>query len=386
MVAMRESRRTPVRRAAASVSVAFALSLSFIFSSPALGSRPIAVKQGTAPVQAGTYRVQAGDTIGGIAARAGLSTNAVVEANNLVSPYVIWEGQTLTIPNWSKKTSRANRSFSSEKTLDAGVYVVRPGDTVIGIAGRAGVSVRSFIQANGLGDDGVIRVGQKLVIPGSGGSPSQSNRSVSANTGEYTVQSGDTLWDVARRHQISVSSLKSLNGLLQDVIFPGQALKVSGVRNASAAETSGSQAGRQEQREMPRSSSVSRGDVENSLEAWADHYGLAGDLVKGLAWVESGHRQDVISKAGALGVMQLMPSTAQWLEDYVVRESVDPLQYDENVRGGTAYLDWLLGKTGGDERLAVGSYFQGLGATRKHGLYRVSEHYVRTVQAARRLF
>ena len=77
--------------------------------------------------------------------------------------------------------------------------------------------------------------------------------------------------------------------------------------------------------------------------------------------VESSGRADAESHAGAQGLMQLIPATAA---RFGVADSFDPAQ---NIKGGVAYLDWLLGEFGGDPILAIAAYNAGEGAVRRHG-------------------
>jgi len=77
--------------------------------------------------------------------------------------------------------------------------------------------------------------------------------------------------------------------------------------------------------------------------------------------VESGGRTRVVSHAGAQGLMQLIPATA---ERFGVSDAFDPAQ---NIRGGVRYLDWLLGEFGGDVVLALAGYNAGEGAVRRNG-------------------
>ncbi|GAB4294036.1 MAG: lytic transglycosylase domain-containing protein [Roseovarius sp.] len=77
--------------------------------------------------------------------------------------------------------------------------------------------------------------------------------------------------------------------------------------------------------------------------------------------VESGGRADAVSPRGAQGLMQLMPDTAA---RFAVADSLSP---EENIRGGVAYLDWLLGEFDGDAVLALAGYHAGAGAVRAHG-------------------
>lgn len=76
--------------------------------------------------------------------------------------------------------------------------------------------------------------------------------------------------------------------------------------------------------------------------------------------VESAGRVDAESHAGAQGLMQLIPATA---ERFGVTDSLDPAQ---NVKGGVTYLDWLLNEFNGDPVLALAGYNAGEGAVTKH--------------------
>ncbi len=95
--------------------------------------------------------------------------------------------------------------------------------------------------------------------------------------------------------------------------------------------------------------------------------------------VESGGRTDILSRAGAQGLMQLMPATA---ERFGV---MDRTVASENIRGGVTYLDWLMGRFGGDPLLALAGYNAGEGAVDKHGgvpPYAETRGYVPKVLAA----
>jgi hypothetical protein len=83
-------------------------------------------------------------------------------------------------------------------------------------------------------------------------------------------------------------------------------------------------------------------------------------LVLAVIAVESAGQSDAVSHAGAAGLMQLMPATA---ERFGV---TDRLVAAENIRGGVAYLDWLLGEFGGDPILALAGYNAGEGAVREN--------------------
>lgn len=77
--------------------------------------------------------------------------------------------------------------------------------------------------------------------------------------------------------------------------------------------------------------------------------------------VESAGRTDVVSSAGAEGLMQLMPATA---DRFQVTDAFDP---QDNIQGGTRYLDWLLDSFANDPVLALAAYNAGEGAVTAHG-------------------
>ncbi len=98
--------------------------------------------------------------------------------------------------------------------------------------------------------------------------------------------------------------------------------------------------------------------------------------------VESSGQADAVSHAGAEGLMQLMPDTA---DRFGVADSLKP---EQNIAGGVKYLDWLLEEFGGDPILALAGYNAGEGAVRKFGgvpPYAETRDYVPKVLAAYRM-
>lgn len=107
--------------------------------------------------------------------------------------------------------------------------------------------------------------------------------------------------------------------------------------------------------------------------------GVSPALALAVITVESAGRADAVSRAGAKGLMQLIPATA---ERFGVSDSFDAA---ENIRGGIAYLDWLLDHFDGDLLLALAGYNAGEGAVRRAGgvpPYAETRDYVPRVLAA----
>lgn len=105
-------------------------------------------------------------------------------------------------------------------------------------------------------------------------------------------------------------------------------------------------------------------------------------LVVAVIAVESGGRADAVSRAGAAGLMQLMPATAA---RFGVADRFDAAQ---SIRGGVAYLDWLMEEFRGDPVLVLAAYNAGEGAVRAHSgvpPFAETRDYVPKVLAAFRL-
>ena len=91
----------------------------------------------------------------------------------------------------------------------------------------------------------------------------------------------------------------------------------------------------------------------------ADAAALSPDLVEAVAWRESRGRPHLVSRAGAIGEMQLMPGTARSL-------GVDPRDTRQNYRGGAAYLSAMMRRYGGDLEKALAAYNAGPGAVDRY--------------------
>lgn len=117
------------------------------------------------------YVVRRGDSLGAIAARFGVSVSAIVRANGIRNPNLIYAGQRLTIPGRGAATAAGTTSAPAT----GGVYVVRRGDSLGAIAARYGTSVAALARANRIANPSIIYVGQRLVIPGRGAAASSSS-------------------------------------------------------------------------------------------------------------------------------------------------------------------------------------------------------------------
>lgn len=111
------------------------------------------------------------------------------------------------------------------------------------------------------------------------------------------------------------------------------------------------------------SASLTSADLNEMLSAAGREHNVDEDLLASVVKAESGGNAHAVSRAGAQGLMQLMPHTAAALG---VEDSFQP---DQNVRGGSAYLDALLTRYGNNMALALAAYNAGPQAVdRYHGI------------------
>ena len=122
---------------------------------------------------------------------------------------------------------------------------------------------------------------------------------------------------------------------------------------------------------------VRRTRYQPIIESAARRHGLLPELLHAVIRTESAYKPNALSHAGACGLMQLMPGTA---ERFRVTEIWDPAQ---NIEGGAAYLRFLLDLFDNDIRLALAGYNAGEGAVQRYGNqippYPETQNYVRKV-------
>jgi hypothetical protein len=183
----------------------------------------------------------------------------------------------------------------------------------------------------------------------------------------HVVRRGESFFSIAARYHVSPWQLARRNRIsLTRVIVPDQRLLLPAGARVSSPSVTGPPA--------------SREAIRVEIDRWARFYGVDPKLARALAWMESGFQQDVVSSAGALGVMQLLPETWEFV-DTVLLGVRTPRTYEGNVRAGVRYLRWQLDEFGGNVRLALAGWYQGARAVRQRGLYRETKEFVRIVRA-----
>ncbi|BDR58524.1 LysM peptidoglycan-binding domain-containing protein [Xylocopilactobacillus apicola] len=169
-------------------------------------------------VQDNTYTVQQGDTLYGVAKKYNISLTELLNLNNLKIDTMLFAGQKLIVKQVSTPATVSENSDTD--------YLVQQGDTLYGIAKKFNISLTELLKLNNLTESSVISQGQKLTIKASQ-TPAK-NKDVSENKETvYTVQQGDTLYGIAKKHNIGLIELLNLNNLKVDtMLFAGQKLIV----------------------------------------------------------------------------------------------------------------------------------------------------------------
>ena len=118
-------------------------------------------------------------------------------------------------------------------------YTVKNGDTLYQIAANHNLTVGELKNVNSLSSN-LIYPNQTLKVSTSesASSDKKAEQDVKSSTSSYKVKSGDTLYRIAVNHGISVGQLKSWNNLSSNTIYPGQSLKVTGKGSTSATSAS----------------------------------------------------------------------------------------------------------------------------------------------------
>jgi LysM repeat protein len=320
------------------------------------------------------YTVRWGDTLTGIARAHHVGLLRLARRNGIPVYGVLRAGRVLVIPG----RSGAHRPGHHLRT---GIYVVRFGDTLTGIAHRHGMTLGALARLNHRRPYAILVIGTRLHVPVAAGSRrrhrhhrrhhahhhrSHHRRAARPHwRGRYRVQPGDTLSGLAIRFGTTVGRLARANRMHVDgLLLSGSVLRfpLHGRHHRGR---------------------ISRRGVLGLLDAWAAHYGVDRHLVRAIAWQESGFRPGLTSRTGAWGVMQVMPGTWLFTEQMLIGHNV-PRTTSGGIRVGVAYLHSLLDEFGGRTRLAVASYYQGARSVRLFGMFPFTRIYVANVMSLRR--
>lgn len=336
---------------------------------------------------AASHLVVSGETLSGIAASNGLSTQALAAANGLASDAFVIQGTSITVPAAGAPTA-SGAAVPTPAPL--GGYRVRLGDSLSAIAAEHGVSVAQLAALNGLSSQDTLIAGTSLKLPGGGAGAGATSTAATSGTpssgatgGGHHVVPGDTLTGIAAANGITPAALAAANGLSPDAfVIAGTKLTIPAAAPASSVPATAAA-------NVPSSGAAtgSPGRLNASqIGSIAAANGAPASLASAIAWQESGFNNAMVSVADARGIMQVMPSTWQYVQNELGAGPLDPSSPADNVRAGSVLLSRLLRDTGGDTATAVAAYYQGLGSVRRIGMLPETRQYVANVLALRSRF
>lgn len=318
---------------------------------------------------------------------------------------------------------------------NASGYVVRRGDTLAAIARRFHVSVATLARANSIGNVNLIQAGRVLLIP-----PATRTFHYRRRIFYYHVRWGDSLLGLAGRFHLYVATIRSLNPMLGAYPLAGQWLKLCGpcwTRTVTVVQSrigyaphtatvSGSlyvvrpgdnvisialrygvsPGALIAANSIPNPNRISIGSrltipastiplgsggyynpwqARSLIVSYAQRYGIEPALPLAVGWQESGFNQSLISRTGAVGVMQVEPYTGRHIAATTGRR-FNLYSVDDNVHAGVYWLAHLVNYYGGNERLAAAAYYQGTKSLGRYGFYQDTVQYVNDVMSLKSSF
>ena len=321
-------------------------------------------------------------------------------------------------------------------------YTVRSGDTLTGLATRYHAWTSELAAINHLSTSSYLRIGQHLKIPVVVSAQKKADNKAKARQAAahkkaaqakaqriaravaavkaryqhknakkwpghpdrilvpYTAKVGDTPYSISAHYHAWTRELTDLNHL--GVLRAGQHIQVpivvsamkraraadirKATKKASKAPTAQKPATPSQDQKMFaagwRNWTMSRAQIRDIVTTKAKRRGVDPTLALAIAWQESGWQQPLISSAGALGVMQLLPSTSTWMNLYAGR-TLNPRGTHDNILGGVLFLKYLTNLAGPTHRKQIiAAYYQGMTAIgKKHHWYDDTKRYVASVSA-----
>jgi membrane-bound lytic murein transglycosylase D len=190
-----------------------------------------------------THIVKKGDTLSGIARLYRVDVEPILEINRLrrSSPLSVGMNLLIPIPKDTKPTwvaeKRLNGNDQSPRVYEM-TYTIKKGDTLWSIADEMGVNIGALGRWNNLNPEKKLMPGDKLKIRISSGSEPVGDLHPKKERKEiiYVVKEGDSLWSIAKKFNVTISEIKSWNGLNGgDRIYPSARLKlkVGGIRSST---------------------------------------------------------------------------------------------------------------------------------------------------------
>ncbi len=318
------------------------------------------------PTPSATVRIAAGETLSIVAARFHTTAAQLAAANGLRNPNFVVAGQVLRVQGAGAVNAPAPGSAVTVR--------IAAGETLSAIAARFHTTVAQLAAANRMSNPNVVIAGQVLHIAGAGvPEPVGQESSVTMR-----VAPGETLAAIAARVHTSVAQLAAANGLRNpNFIHAGQVLHLSPAGWTAAVGS------------LPAAllANPSRLVLRYHFLKAASAYGVSPRLLEALCWWESGWQQGAVSSTGAIGVCQMEPQTAKYVNSSLVQgRTLNVHSAADNISMAAALLHQLFRQANGNANLAIGGYYQGLPSIARRGMLPETHAYVRGIRAYASIF
>jgi len=195
-----------------------------------------------------------------------------------------------------------------------------------------------------------------------------------------TVVPGDSAYRIARRHGVALQDLLKVNRMSsKTVLRPGMVLRIPPIVISAALVA-----------RLPRPllARPERLRLVAVFQATARSVGVPADLLMALAYRESNWNAQALSRSGAMGIGQLMPSTIAYVTTRLLKSPtpLDPWDPADNIWMSGRTLRNLLDLTGGDPVRALAAYYQGFGSLTRQGILPIGQRYADSILAQRASF
>jgi len=242
-------------------------------------------------------------------------------------------------------------------------HVVQPGESLWLISQRYGLTLNALVGANRMSARSVIVPGQVLVLP---------LRALPSATTAATTARPTTVPTTVPRPPVPTSLPRpSTTTVPTTAARPAVPTPVPGVPPGLPDEVRG----------------AAQVALIPMFRAAAAEFGVPADLLMSLAYQESRWRADVVSRAGAIGVGQLLPTTATWVATDLIRQpGLDPRVPNDNIRMSARFLRFLIDLMQGDLVRALAGYFEGPYGVLRVGVSAGGRRYADQVLARRPAF
>jgi LysM repeat protein len=260
----------------------------------------------------------------------------------------------------------------------AATVTVQPGQNLTQIAAELHTTVTALVAANHIANPDRVLAGSVLQVPVPG--------ATAGSVVVVVVGRGDTLTALAARYRTSVAAIAAANGLGNpNRVLAGSKLTIPVGDPAGMALASYDAPATGAHYPAALLAHPSRLSLQPDFAQAASTYGVPVSLLEALCWWESGWQESVVSPTRAIGVCQIEPSTAAFVNT-TAGSHLDPHVASQNIDLGAWYLATLLRATGGNASDALAGYYQGLGSVRRSGMLPSTTLYVHGIEAYAAIF